>query len=201
MGYVPDAVITRLRGSGNWGIYFQLLTVPRLRLWSGPSNINQTMPGIDTTGPELYRGVRLNEEQLGQFDIMLNGGAERGTFTLEGVSQDSIDKISGIDPEVKGARVYLGLASHGDDWQPLSDIIRFQSGRADFWSMEQPVSGGEGAATRTLKLAVALGETGRSRPRRVAYTNPQQQLIYPGDTFCQDVTRYHRGYICTWPRF
>lgn len=199
--YIDAATIAKLRKSGNFGLYFQLDMTPDdtpLRLWGGPSDIMQTMTGVDA-GPSLYRGVRLNE--IREFEVMLNGGADRGAFFLEGVSADSAEKIAGTDPDVTQKPVYMGLATHDDNWQPTSNIIVFQKGRADFWAMDQPVIAGEGAATRVLSLSCAFGETGRSRPRRVSYSPPQQELLYPGDTCCKDVVRYHRGYVLTWPRF
>src|SRR5262245_53573047 len=165
MGYLSDSLINRLRKTGNLGYYLQLkmdLESDTVRLWSGPSDIMQTMTGVDAA-PALYKGVRFNE--LREFDVIMNGGAIRGEFFIEGVSADSADKIAGLDPAVAGKQFFMGLAAHDDALQPVGNIVVMQRGRSDFWHMEQPVIAGEGAATRTLALSVGFGETGRSRPR------------------------------------
>ena len=198
MGYLPDATITALRKSVKLGYYFHLATSTPFRLWSGPADITQELPGVDP-GPSLYKGTRLHG--LPEFDAVLNAGAARLEFTLEGVSADSAEKIAGLDPDVNGKRLYVGFAVHDDAWQATSGIMPLGTGRSDFWAMERTVAQGGGIPTCKLSLSVAFGESGRKRPRRMAYSDAQQQFLFPGDTFCQDTPRYHRGYIVAWPRF
>jgi hypothetical protein len=94
------------------------------------------------------------------------------------------------------------MAAFDSDWQPtVMDILPVEQAIADYWSMTGSIATGARQQTRTLSLSASVGETGRSRPRRVTYTQAQQQFVYPTDDFCVNVARYDRGYSLSWPRF
>jgi hypothetical protein len=198
MFYIPEATALLFRTSVNLGIYLRVETAPVLRLWSGVTSIDQTMPPIHTA-PETYLPLRM--VAVPELDAIVNQIAERAEITLEGISVDAADEIAGLDPDVIGCQVNLGFAAHDSNWQPATAILSFAEGVSDFWSMAQPPVQGSANPTRNLSLSVGFGETGRKRPRRIAYSDTQQQFRYPGDTFCRDVPRYHRGFQLAWPRF
>jgi hypothetical protein len=196
--YIDEDTALMFRASISLGIYIRVETDPMLRLWSGINEISQTMPPIAVT-PETYYPLRM--VAVPELDAIINQVASRVEIILEGVSVDAADEIAGLDPDVVGCNVNFGFAAHDANWQALTPIQSVAEGVADFWAMGQPAVAGSQTPTRTLSLSVGFGETGRKRPRRVAYSDTQQQFRYPGDTFCKDVPRYHRGYAIAWPRF
>ena len=198
MGYLPDATVALFRSSINLGLFFHLETSPPLRLWAGSGDVPHHLPNVDL-GDQVYRGVRLGN--FDDFEVMLNGGAERGTFTLEGVSDEAAREISGLDPPVVGKTLHIGIAAFDEHWQRVTDILPLSDPVADFWAMNGAMAKPGESPTRTITLSVGFGETGRARPRRAVYSDAQQQAYFPGDTFCIDVPRYHQGFIIAWPRF
>jgi len=196
--FIPEDEALTYRGSYSLGIYIRVETDPVLRLWSGLNPIDQTMPPIHDL-PETYLPVRMLA--VPDLDMIINQVAARSEITLEGVSVEAADEIAGLDPDVVGCLVNFGFAAHDEHWQPITPIRAMAEGVADFWAMGQPPVAGGQTPTRTISLSVGFGETGRKRARRIAYSDTQQQFRYPGDTFCRDVPRYHRGYVIAWPRF
>jgi hypothetical protein len=117
------------------------------------------------------------------------------------VSIEAQNDIAGLGPVVLGKPLYIGIAAHDENWQTATPILPLSTAIADYWSMAYARPEGTRAPVRTLSLSVGFGETGRTRPRRLIYSETQQQKLYPGDRFCLDVPRYNRGYMISWPRF
>lgn len=195
---MDPATALLFRSSYNLGIYLHLTTTPPLRLWSGVGDIPQQLPAVEVAG-QTYRGVRMGD--LPDFELMLNGGAERGEFTLEGVSDEALREIAGLDPPVLGKTLYIGLAYHDEHWQPTTAIMPVTEAQADFYSMARARVQGSETPKQVLSLSVGFGETGRSRGRRAVYSQVSQTALFTGDDFCKDVPRYHAGYVIAWPRF
>lgn len=198
MLFIPEDEALLFRGSYSLGIYVRVETDPPLRLWSGLNPIDHVMPPIHVA-TETYLPVRMLA--VPELDMIINQVAARADITLEGISIEAADEIAGLGLDVVGCLVNFGFANHDKHWQPVTPIRSMAEGVADFWAMGQPAVTAGQAPTRTLSLSVGFGETGRKRARRVAYSDTQQQARYPGDTFCKDVPRYHRGYAIAWPRF
>jgi hypothetical protein len=200
--YVPDATAQLFGRNINLGIFFRLdhpLSAGILRLWLGVGDRNLRMTSVETTLQTYFGAGRW--QSTPDLDVIINGGASRIEFSIEGVSQDAQDRIDSVNPDVLGRSVHIGMAAFDSAWQPVMDILPLSHSIADFWSMAGSVVTGRAQMTRTLTLSTAAGETGRSRPRRVTYTQAQQQFLYPTDTFCQNVVRYDRGFSLAWPNF
>jgi hypothetical protein len=201
--YIPDATAALFGKNVNLGIFFRLdhpLTGGILRLWLGVGTVNMKMTGVEATAFPYFGAGRL--QSVPDLDVIINGGASRIEFTIEGVSQDAMDRINAVNPDVLGRAVHIGMAAFDTDWQPtVMDILPISHSIADFWSSSGLIVTGAAQQPRALSLSAALGETGRSRPRRTTYTQAQQQFLYPTDTFCQNVARYDRGFSLAWPNF
>lgn len=204
--YISEADALLFRDTRPMALFFHmtLTTDTALRLWMGVNDIPS--PGwpigssaIDSGG-ETYTGAG-KLINLPEFEALINGIADRVTFSLSGVDDETAARLDEGAPEVRGAAVYVGLAAMNAAYQPITDIIGLFTGTADYWSMQQTVVQGEGQPARTALLSVGAGDTGRTRPVRAAYTQTQQQALYPDDTFCRRVFGYSRGYITKWPRF
>jgi hypothetical protein len=200
--YIPDATAALFGENINLGIFFRLDHADAagvLRLWLGVGDRSLAMPTPDPT-PQTWHGAG-RWQSTPDLDVIINGGATRIEFSIEGVSAEAQARIDAVNPDVLGRSVYIGMAAFDADWQPVMDILPLSHSVADFWSMSGSVVTGRAQMTRTLTLSTAAGETGRSRPRRTTYTPPQQQFLFPTDDFCINVARYDRGFSLAWPRF
>jgi hypothetical protein len=106
-----------------------------------------------------------------------------------------------LDKDVVGLAVHIGICPMTSLGNALSDIIPLTIGKADYWALTQEPSRGAEVPNRRLSLSVGFGDTGRTRPRRVTYTDAQQRRLFPTDGFCRLIAKYNAGYVNTWPRF
>lgn len=207
VNYLAPATAALFRKSLNLGLFFRLDhpdPAGVLRLWLGVNRVRMKMlgvTGVEATTPQIYYGAgRL--QSVPDLDVILNGGASRLEIAIEGVSDEAQTQIDTSPPDVLGRQLKIGMAAFDDSWQPtIMDILPIEHAIADYWSMTGSIATGSKEQTRTLSLSASVGETGRSRPRRVTYTQAQQQFTYPDDDFCMNVARYDRGYSLSWPRF
>jgi hypothetical protein len=201
--YLADPTAALFRSNLNLGIFFRLDAPTSggiLRLWLGSGQVRMKMTGVETTAQIYYGAGRL--QSVPDLEVIINGGASRLDLTLEGVSDEAQAQIDADPPDVLGRELHIGYAAFNTTWQPaIMDILPVQHAIADYWSMTGSVATGKQQQTRSLSLSASVGETGRSRPRRVTYTQAQQQFLYPTDDFCINVARYDRGYSLSWPRF
>jgi hypothetical protein len=200
--YIPDATAQLFGKNVHLGIFFRLdhpTAAGILRLWLGVGDRDLAMPPIEPTAKTYHGAGRW--QSTPDLDVIINGGASRIEFSIEGVSQDATDRINAVNPDVLGRSVHIGMAAFDNDWQPATDILMISHSIADFWSLAGSVVTGRAQMTRTLTLSTGVGETGRSRPRRTTYTQAQQQFLYPDDDFCKNVVRYDRGFSLAWPNF
>lgn len=193
-----------LRAMRNVGIFWRL-NLPTttdgdqtLRLWMGLNDIPIGIEAIDDAG-SMYTGAgRLLA--LPELEILINGLADRIEFNLSGVPSEVVAKIDDAAPEVKGQEVHVGIAPLDDNYQPVTSILPLWFGIADFWSIKMDPTQ-DSPSTRTITLSVGSGMTGRSRPRRLMFTDAAQRSLYPTDKFFDRVARYVRTYVVAWPRF
>jgi hypothetical protein len=204
VNYLAPATADLFRRNLNLGIFFRLdhPTNPAgvLRLWLGVNEIKMKMTGVEATAESYFGAGGL--QSVPALEVIINGGASRLEFSIEGVSDAAQAQIDTSPPDVLGRKLHIGMAAFDSDWQPtVMDILPVEQAIADYWSMTGSIATGARQQTRTLSLSASVGETGRSRPRRVTYTQAQQQFVYPTDDFCVNVARYDRGYSLSWPRF
>lgn len=170
-----------------------------IRLWTGLYDIPARIPVYDAFGTTYYgTGKMINVPDL---ELLLNGVFDRIEFFVSGVDPEMSNNLETTAPPVIGAPVHIGIAAMDSRWVMLSNIIPVWMGRADYWGIVQPKVRTEETPTRTIYLSVGSGDTGRTRPRRVSFSNSQQKLVYPTDRFFNRVIRYSRDYLVAWPRF
>jgi hypothetical protein len=200
--YIPDATADLFGKNINLGIFFRLdhpSSSGILRLWLGVGDRKLAMTSVEPTAQTYFAAGRWQSSP--DLEVIINGGATRIEFSIEGVSADAQARIDAVNPDVLGRSIHIGMAAFDTAWQPVMSILPISHSIADYWSMSGTVVIGRAEMTRTLSLSAAVGETGRSRPRRTTYTPPQQKFLYPTDDFCKNVARYDRGFSLAWPRF
>lgn len=198
--YVSAEMASAFRNSGNRALFFRLGTDPALHLTVG---FNDLPIGMETIDPEgtVYRGAGLLQT-IPEFEVLINGIADEVAFGFSGVSQEFLSKLYADAPPVLGAVAKIGVAPLDDRYQPMSAILPLWTGTADFWGFQQEVEpDDEKALKRTIKLVTIGGESSRSGQTLATYENVQQQLLHPGDRFCDRVSRYVQTFVVSWPRF
>lgn len=204
--YLDTATAAAFSAMRNIGVFWRL-DLPTvtdgdqsLRIWMG---VNDCPIGIDSIDPAgsvyLGAGRLLNVPEL---EVLINGKADRIEFFLSGVPSDVVAKIDEAAPPVKGKEVHIGIAPLDDNWQPLTSIIPLWMGIADYWSVKmEPTKDLMQPHQNIIALSVGSGATGRSRARRVSFSDLQQKAVYPTDRAFERVVRYSQSYTVTWPRF
>lgn len=203
MGYIPDADAALFGNSTNLGIFIKIdLDVADggpLRLWLGINDVPAHFDNIEVADATYHGAGKLVTAP--DFDVIINGTAERIEITMEGVSAEAQALIDMANPQVVGRRVFIGMGGFDEKWQRTTEIIALSQWTADYWASAASVAVGDEPQTRALSLSCASGDIARSRPRRATYTQAQQKLRFPTDDFCINVLRYDRGFTLSWPRF
>lgn len=199
MGWIPDHVIERMRGSHLLGIFIHLdLSPAPLRIWLGINDVPAGIESIDGEGSVYLGGGRLRE--VPNLDVLINGIADRVDFQLSGVDPIEAAKIDFVTLNVRGCGVTVGITTLDDHFQPMSAIIPLWQGVASFVTEDrQPVSGDQSPVV-TLSLSVGSGVTTRDRSSASLWSAAHQRAMYPTDAFCDGTARLARGVSPSWPR-
>lgn len=180
------------------GVFFRMdWDTGPIRLWLGIGDIKPGINVLDTTGA-TYNGLG---ELLGVPAVqqLINGAADRVTFNVSGVNQNTFALASTEAPMVKGQAVAMGIAIFDRRWQLLGAIKWIFRGRADVVNLNwQP---GDNGIVRSLELSVGSLFTGRRRRGLSYLTDHDQQTRSPGDRYCERTTLYSNGVDKVWPRF
>lgn len=200
---LSDAEFTQLEaGAPRIGFFFRLDTDPVVAIWMG---VGRVKPGTDSIDPVTGRSYYGFGEILDvpSFRQLINGQAERISFTLSGVSEEIVRLATEEDaPAIKGVDTALGFALMDDEWQPLAGIKWIRRYTADVLKAGQPpVDSKDDPIVRTITLSVGSLMTGRRRPGLSYFTDFDQQRRSPGDKFCERVTLYTQETTKAWPRF
>lgn len=196
MGYFPDAVIESMQGSHLLGIFLHVATEPPLHVWFGVEDIMAGIDSVDATGTAYLGGGALIG--VPTLEVLVNGQADRIELTISGIEPDTGAKIVDTIPPVRGADVYMGLTTLNDYYQPMSSIVPVWNGTASHVAENSPPVRGMENPTLTLALAVASGETARSRPARSLWSSAHQKDISATDLFCDGTARLANGVDPTW---
>lgn len=200
MGYVADSVISALRLSGPLGLYLHLATTPALRIWAGVSDCRAGIDSVDPAGV-VYRGAgRLVE--VPEIDLLINGQADEVSFGFSGVDADFVSHLSREAPEVRGAKVFIGIAPLDARWQPMSSIVPLWRGVADRWgSSRKAPKDPTKNPVHSIALFVGVGDTSRAQHKAATFTPSWQETRTTGDRFFERVPRYVQQQLTAWPRF
>lgn len=197
--YVPDAVVSALRGSHNLGVFMRMDTDPVCAVWLGVNDIPAKMQSIDVGSITYLGGGRL--QNVPDFDVLMNGTADRIEITMSGVDPAQLAVYDVDDWDVRGEPVHIGVTALDQDFQPLSDIIPLWEGIASFVDEQSSPATGTDGFSVTLSLSVGTGLVTRSYPSASLWSDAQQQALFPGDRGCENTARLARGAYPTWPRF
>ncbi|RVG22979.1 hypothetical protein CN233_30360 [Sinorhizobium meliloti] len=199
MGWVPDNVISELRGSHQLGIFLRIGTTPSLHMWFGINDIPANFDSIDPTGTVYLGGGKL--VGVPTLEVLVNGTADSVEFTLSGIDPTSAARMIDSLPSVRGTTVQMGITTLDQYYQPMSNVIPIWSGTASHVSESSPATPSGQTVTLSLSLAVVAGEATRSRGARSVWSTPHQKAISPTDKFCDGTSRLARGVQPVWPNF
>lgn len=180
------------------GIFFRLEVDPVQRLWLGVGDCKVRSNAYDATGA-VYQGLG-ELHDVPEVQQLINGVAERVTFTVSGVSPNVMELAGAEADEVKGAAVALGVVLFDGAWQQLGPPRWLWRGTADVPALEQQPTD-DGGAVRTIELSVGSLFTGRRRRGLSYLTDYDQQQRHPGDKFCERTILYAQEVEKVWPRF
>lgn len=164
-----------------------------LRMWTGFGDFPLAPDAIDTTGG-VYEG-------LGEFaappvvNQLLNGTAQRVTFSLSGVSAEILALVSADAETLRSAPVHLGFSNLDDAGAPQFDPVWLWEGESDTPQLARQPGGGP----RTVSLSIGTAMTGRKRPEFAFFTAPDQRRRYPTDAGLDRVNSYSTRTTVRWP--
>lgn len=173
------------------GIFFRLATDPVVRLWAGVGDFELGVDTVETEGG-TYKGVGVLQD-IPAVQQLINGLADRLSFTLSGVTPEVLRLAEEDAAEVRGAQVNLGFVRlDGETLDPVGSIYWLWEGEADV----APVS--RQGDVRTIAISVATIHTDRKRPSVDTYSPVVQRRRSPTDAFCDFVPLYNQGSTKKW---
>lgn len=183
------------------GVFFRLAVDPVVRLWTGIGKIEPGVNSLDVAGATYTGFGELRD--VPEFNMMVNGAAQRVEFVLSGVSGEVLAAASGDDAEaVKGKPVSVGLGIFSPEWGLLGSVKWFANYTADYLSVEQAATEDPKAPpVRTVKLSCGSTMTGRRRASFGYLSQQDQNARSPGDLFGYHVGKYAHGFNKAWPIF
>lgn len=163
---------------------------PPARLWSGfgeleiPADIVEDEPAIYLGGGELLNAP--------DFEIPINGQAERIDIRLSGVSAEVLAIAIGEAASVKGAKVHF-VRFYFDDELQLEDVEYDNVFIADklTFSSEETDEG----RSRVLTLSIATEDTDRNRSPQAYWTDADQRRKSPTDAIFSHVAQIYQGVL------
>jgi hypothetical protein len=161
---------------------------PVARLWTGfgnlivPADIVESAPAIYLGGGELLTAP--------DFEVPINGTAERLDIQLSGVSADVMAIALEEAASVKGAKVHFVRFYFDDEWQ-LEDVEYDAVFRADKLTVNSDDA--ERGRTRTLTLSIATEDTNRNRSPQAFFTDQDQRRRSPTDAIFSHVSQITQG--------
>ena len=200
MTFNDDELSILRSGMQRIGIFFRLAVDPIQRLWLGVGDIKPGVNVLDAEGA-TYRGFG-SLGNVPSIKQLMNGTAERVDFTVSGVSGGILTIASGNDAEqVKGKRTDVGFCVMDNRWSMVGQVHWCANYTADVLTIDQAPAGPSDVIVRTVTLSCGTTFTGRRRPTYGYLTDQDQQARYPGDLFCQYVSKYANGFNKAWPTF
>lgn len=202
MPYADPNTLQLFKYSYNLGVFFRLLPVGgspiRLSLLANamPYQLDQT----DASGAQYTGCGRLLA--VPALETLINGIASTVTFGLNGVDQGLVAEMLDNAPPVLGAPVTVGIGALDARYQPVagSSPIPIWSGVGDFIGESLgPVTRASQPRVQSLSLTAASGDQSRQLGNNLTYTDATQQLLSPGDTFCQRTPVYYASRLINWP--
>ncbi len=188
-------------GNPRVGIFFRLgITMADgelFRMWMGVGDCEVGIDATDGAGA-IYKGMGeiLN---VPAFQQLINGTAERVSFSLSGVPSRVVELAAMESADVKGVALNIGIGAFDEDWQIIDDPVWLKRFVIDYLSLSRQQSGTE-PAVYTVALSARSIFSARRRPGLSFFTDEEQQRRSTGDRFCEHARRYAVDATKTWPR-
>lgn len=162
---------------------------PPCYLWSGFGQLVTPADTVDPAGATwLGAGHLIGAPSL---RALVNGTAERVTFTLSGVAAETQRLVTADKASVKGAETRVGHVLFDEAWQLIGGVHYEWLGIAD--ALRVASRYGDDGRTRSIMLMVGAADTTRSNPRFAFWTDASQRLRSPDDAFCDHVAMISAG--------
>lgn len=162
---------------------------PVCYLWTGHGRLETPADAIDAAGATWLGAGHLIA--IPALQALISGVAQRVTFTLSGVSAETLRLAREDKATVQGAEVRLGHVQFDADWQLDGGIAWEWRGIADALRIESRY--GEEKRVRSIVLMVGSADTRRSDPRFTFWTDASQRLRSADDAFCDHVAMITDG--------
>jgi hypothetical protein len=130
-------------------------------------------------GEETYTGLGA-VEAIPVVQQLLNGVADRATFTLSGVPAQIAALADADAPNVNGVAVNLGLVKLDADEAITGAVFWLGDFTADKLTASKGMDG-QGNESHQVTLSVGTAHVTRSRPEFAMWTDAQNQRRHPGD--------------------
>jgi hypothetical protein len=161
---------------------FRLGSDPVCWLWTGHGNLRTPADIVDPAGATWSGAAELLS--IPALKALVNGAAGRYTFSLSGVSRETMRLALEDRSTVEGAEVRIGYVDFDDAWQVASVVWEWR-GTADVLNVD--TQAGESGHTRTIGISVASSDTTRSNPQLTFFTAADQNKRSATDRFCDQV--------------
>ena len=171
-------------------IFLRLETEPVVRFWAGVGDFTLPADAVETAGGTYTGAGELLD--IPPVQQLINGLADRVTFTLSGVPAHMMALAEADAEAVRGARVNLGYVKLGEDLQPARATRWVWEGEADAVPLSKV------AGVRTIGLSVGTLQTDRTRGSLETYSPVNQRRRSPTDKGCDFVSLYHQGSTQQW---
>lgn len=162
---------------------------PPCYLWTGLGPLETPGDAVDPAGATWLGAGHL--VSIPALRALINGVAERVSFTLSGVSVETLRLAREDKATVKGAATRIGHVTFDEDWQLTGPITWEWLGIADALRVESRHADDD--RTRSIILLVGGADTSRANPRFNYWTDASQRLRSPTDAFCDHVAMISNG--------
>lgn len=181
-------------GAPRYSILVRFDTPTPVRAWAGAGDLEIPADDVEDDAA-VYLGVGILAE-IPALRQLVGGIAERLEFRLS-VPDGEVFALADEDAsEVVNVPVDVGLIFFDEDWQQ-GPVSWLWNGTADVPSASRTGSGLN--VTRTVSISVASAFTDRTRPHLTSFTDADQRLRSPTDTFCLRTVLYTLSQMIKWP--
>lgn len=158
-------------------------------LWTGHGPLETPGDAVDPAGATWLGAGHL--VAIPALRALINGVAERVSFTLSGASDETLRLATDDKDTIKRAEVRIGHVLFDADWQLTGPITWEWLGVADAVRVESRHA--DDGRTRSIILMVGGADTSRANPRFNYWTDASQRLRSPSDAFCDHVAMISNG--------
>ena len=182
--YTADEKSALESGTCIYGGLVRVATPTPVRMWTGIGDLPVDDSTFDADGA-IYKGSgRLIN--LPTFQRLINGIAERVTFTLNNITDDMRALAYEEAEDVRGSAVRLGLVIFNTEFAQIGPVRWMKSGRIDTIETRNDPDG-QGNRIKSIEFSVGSFFTGRKVPGSGTWTNADQQARTGSSTdrFCE----------------